>query len=178
MAAALGLAGESWLRVDMGVRPLRYRLFRCPVCGKVRRARAEAAYCSAGCRVKAWRTGIVSQYAGDICQGGQLAIDFGKPLFGHTGYPHRVNEGKEWNHQETYERTAEQDIHDAQGMAVQVHVVDARYTKEEGKQYRHDLFLVGRKVPGLTKWGHRMDLLARNNDLHPFTDSRIPWTRP
>ena len=59
-------AREYWLRVDMEVRPRRYRLFRCPVCGKLRRARAEAVYCSAGCRVKAWRT---RQRAAAVAQG-------------------------------------------------------------------------------------------------------------
>ena len=50
-----GSAREYWLRLDRGVRRRRHKLFHCPVCGKRRRARAEAIYCSAGCRVKAWR---------------------------------------------------------------------------------------------------------------------------
>ena len=48
-------AREYWLRVDLGVRPRRHRMLRCPVCGKMQRMRAEAVYCSASGRVKAWR---------------------------------------------------------------------------------------------------------------------------
>ena len=44
-----------WVRVGQGVLPQRHKLLHCPVCGVLRRARAEAVYFSASCRAKVWR---------------------------------------------------------------------------------------------------------------------------